>query len=84
MDDSGAQTPAFPYTIGPKFYGKLQDNSIASAGQAGGGMPVGGTDGDLPGGDLPGGDLPECGPEDAPGEGEAPPDYCVPPAGLMP
>jgi hypothetical protein len=42
QDDSGAQTPAFPYTIGPRFYGKLQDNSIASSDAAVGGPPIGG------------------------------------------
>jgi len=63
--DGDTQSPAFPYTIGPLFYGKLQDNGIVSA-DAIGAAPVDG-------------DLPECGPEDEPAEGEAPPDYCVPP-----
>jgi len=68
MDNANKQVPAFPYTIGPRFYGKLQDNSIASS--AGGPVIGGPMDGDLP----------ICGPDDAPAEGEAPPDYCVPPA----
>jgi len=69
VDDRGVQTPSFPYTIGPRFYGQLQDNSIITS--------VGTPLGDSPPVE---GDLPECGPDDAPEEGEAPPDYCVPPA----
>ncbi|MBV1921591.1 MAG: YHYH protein [Pseudomonadales bacterium] len=46
--DDGVQTPAFPYTIGPRFYGKLQDNSIASNMAAVGGAPDGGGLPDLP------------------------------------
>jgi len=48
QDNDGVQTSAFPYTIGPRFYGKLQDNSIASDSGAVGGPP---DDGELP--DLP-------------------------------
>jgi hypothetical protein len=49
LDDEGTQTPAFPYTIGPRFYGKLQDNSIASTDTTG--TPGGAPDGEAP--DLP-------------------------------
>ena len=48
QDDSGTQIPAFPYTIGPRFYGKIQDNAITSTE---GGAPDGGDGGELP--DLP-------------------------------
>tara|TARA_R110001592_G_scaffold357416_1_gene660666 strand:- start:250330 stop:251628 length:1299 start_codon:yes stop_codon:yes gene_type:complete len=40
-DGSGKLTPAFPYTIGPSFYGALPDNAATSCGgvAAGGGAP---------------------------------------------
>lgn len=42
VDDGGGKlTPAFPYTIGPSFYGVLPDNAATSCGgvAAGGGAP---------------------------------------------
>lgn len=38
-DDQGDLQPAFPYTIGPRFYGELPANALSNCGGATGGGP---------------------------------------------
>lgn len=38
-DEAGTLTPSFPYTVGPRFYGELESNSMASCSSGAGGPP---------------------------------------------
>ncbi|WP_444892760.1 YHYH protein [Microbulbifer sp. TRSA001] len=43
LNDEGQLTPSFPYTFGPRFYGKLDDQTIVNvcSDEVGGGFPPG-------------------------------------------
>ena len=43
IETDGSLAPSFPYTVGPRFYGQLQDDAFTSCSAGGGGgMPGGG------------------------------------------
>ena len=58
-DGNGTLSPAFPYTVGPRYAGALPDNAASNCGGVGGGGtgggPGGGAGGGGPGGGGPGG-----------------------------
>jgi len=58
--EDGSISPVFPYIIGPRYAGELQDNAVASC-NAGGGLPVGDPTGP-PVGDPPGPPVGSAGP----------------------